>query len=107
MAFWIIRSGFSYAEVNIDVDDKVPKLENSANSLDKDDVIISKQVSDFEEVFKDQKLQPMDTETMAIKLKEHYELKAWTVPSKVPYVKRDEELKQIRKLVVDGIIAAV
>ena len=61
MAFGIIPSGFPHAEVNMAVGDKVNKFESSTKHQDKDDVRVSKLVGDFEDVFKEQKLQPMDT----------------------------------------------
>ena len=49
----------------------------------------------------------MDTEPMVIKLKENYIPKAITVPRKVPYARREDEIKEMRKLEQDGIIEQV
>ena len=44
---------------------------------------------------------------MVIKLKEDYVPKSITVPRKVPYARRDEEIKEIRKMEADSIIEQV
>ena len=49
----------------------------------------------------------MNTEPMEIKLKDNYAPKAITVARKVPYARRDEEIKEIRKLEAEGIIEAI
>ena len=64
-------------------------------------------MSEFSEVFDKVQLPPMDTEPMVIKLKENYVPKAITVPRKVPYARRDDEIKEIQKLQSDGIIEPV
>ena len=61
-------------------------------------------VEEFSEVFDKDTLPPMDTEPMVIKLRENYVAKAITVPRKVPYARRDEEIRDIRKLESYGII---
>ena len=71
------------------------------------DIKIAKLVGDFEEVFGVSKLEPMGTESMVIKLKENYISKDLTVPRKVPYARREDETKEIRKLEEDGIIEQV
>ena len=73
----------------------------------KGDETILKMVNEFSEVFDKDKLPTMDTEPMVIKLKENYVAKALTVPRKVPYARREEEIKEIRKLEADGIIEPV
>ena len=64
-------------------------------------------VEEFSEVFDKDTLPPMDTEPMVIKLRENYVAKAITVPQKVPYARRDEEMREIRKLESDGIIEPI
>ena len=49
----------------------------------------------------------MDTEPMVIRLKENYVPKTLTVPRKVPYARREEEIKEIRKLEADGVIEPI
>ena len=49
----------------------------------------------------------MNKEPMEIKLRENYVPKALTVPRKVPYARRDDEIKEIRKLEAEGIIEPV
>ena len=66
-----------------------------------------KMVNEFSEVFDKDKLPTMDTKPMVIKLKENYVAKALTVPRKVPYARREEEIKQIRKLEADGILSLI
>jgi hypothetical protein len=93
----------------VDVGNKVAKLpDNDVKIIDKvrkaDDINLLKLVGEFEDVFQEQELEPMDTEPMVIKLKENYIPKALTVPRKVPYARREDEIKEIRKLEADGII---
>ena len=52
-------------------------------------------------------LNPMETESMIIKLKENYVPKSITVPRKIPYARSDKEIKEIRKIDLDGIIEPV
>ena len=72
-----------------------------------DDKNILKLVEEISEIFKDKKLEPMNTEPMEIKLRENYVPKALKVPRKVPYARRDDEIKEIRKLEAEGIIEPV
>lgn len=74
---------------------------------DVDDPRLQKLVNEFAEVFDKESLPPMDTEPMVIKLKDDYVSKAITVARKVPYARREDEIKEIRKLESDGIIEAV
>ena len=61
---------------------------------------------EYSDLFKES-VPPMDTEPMVITLKPNYVPKAITVPIKVPYARRDEEIKEIRKLEEEGIIEPV
>ena len=74
---------------------------------EEDDKNIKKIVNEFSEVFDKVNLPTMNTEPMVIKLKENYEAKALTIPRKVPYARREEEIKEIRKMEADGIIEAI
>ena len=120
--FKIIPKGFPHAEVNVlKASDKTPKSEerveinpksdkkdeNMSEKIFEDDKNILKLVEEFYEIFKDKKLEPMNTEPMEIKLRENYVPKALTVPRKVPYARRDDEIKEIRKLEAEGIIEPV
>ena len=108
--FKIIPKGFPHAEVNVlKASDKTPKSEerveitpksdkkdeNMSEKILEDDKNILKLVEEFSEIFKDKKLEPMNTEPMEIKLRENYVPKALTVPRKVPYARRDDEIKEI------------
>ena len=57
-----------------------------------------KLVEEYVDIFEKEALPPMDTEPMVITLKENYVPKAMMVPRKVPYARRDQEIKEIRKL---------
>ena len=76
-------------------------------NFEKDNCTLVKLVEEFKDVFDKDKLPPMDTEPMVIKLKENYVAKAITVPRKVPYARRDDEIKEIRRLESEGIIESV
>ena len=75
--------------------------------METDDSRPIKLVGEFSEVFDKEKFPTMNTEPMVIKLKENYVPKAITVPRKVPYARRDQEIKEIRKLEEDGIIEPI
>ena len=60
-----------------------------------------------EVVINKEKLPTMNTDPMIIELKDNYVAKAITVPRKVPYARRDQEIKEIRKLEADGIIEPI
>ena len=77
------------------------------NVTDGDGTRLKKLVDEYVDVFDKDSLPPMDTEPMVIKLKENYVPKAMTVPRKVPYARRDDEIKEIRKLEADGIIEPI
>ena len=66
-----------------------------------------KLVEEYVDIFEKEALPPMETEPMVITLKENYVPKAMMVPRKVPYARRDQEIKEIRKLEADGIIEPV
>ena len=83
------------------------KIGRGMHSMDTDNPTLLKLVGKFSEVFEKEKLPTMITEPMVIKLKENYVPKAITVPRKVPYARRDQEIKEIRKLEADGIIEAI
>ena len=51
-------------------------------NFEKDNGILVNLVEEFKDVFDKDKLPPMDTEPMVIKLKENYVAKAITVPRK-------------------------
>ena len=85
--FKIIPKGFPHAEVNtLKASDKTPKSEerlkktsksdkkdeNTSGKILEDDKNILKLVEEFAEIFKDKKLEPMNTEPMEIKLRENY-----------------------------------
>ena len=49
-------------------------------------------------MFYKEKLPTMNTDPMITKLKKNYVSKTITVPIKVPYARRDREIKEIKKL---------
>ena len=57
--------------------------------------------------FENDKLPPMDTDSMVIKLKDNYAPKSITVPRKVFCARRDDEIKEFRQLELDGIIEPI
>ena len=81
--------------------------EDVSSNKSKSDQKIIKMVDGFSEVFDKEALPPMDTEPMVIRLKENYVPKALTITRKVPYARRDEEIKEIRKVEAEGIIEPV
>ena len=87
--------------------DEVKNEDDKSKGSEKDDASIKKMVNEFNEVFQGDGISIMDTEPMVIRLIENYVPKALTVPRKVPYARRDEEIKEIRKLEADGIIEPI
>ena len=81
--------------------------EEALSRISKRDEEILKMVNEFSEVFDKENLPPMDTEPMVIKLRENYVPKALTIPRKVPYARREKEIKEIRKMEAEGIIEPV
>ena len=81
--------------------------DDAMSNMSKRDEEILKMVNEFSEVFDKEKLPPMDTEPMVIKLKENYVPKAMTIPRKVPYARREEEIKEITKMEAEGIIEPI
>ena len=72
-----------------------------------DNSILIKLVGEFSEVLDKDKLPTMNNELMIITLTENYVPKAIPVPRKVPYTRRDQEIKEIRKLEEDRIIEPI
>ena len=68
---------------------------------------LRKIVEGFVEVFDKEKLPPMYTDPMVITLKDNCVPKSITVPRKVSYARREDEIKEIRKLKSDGIIEPI
>ena len=89
------------------IKDKVAMVDDKSKWSEKDDTHIKTIVNQFNEVFEKDSLPTMDTESMVIKLKENYIPKSLTVPRKVSYARREEEVKEIRKLETDVIIERI
>ena len=64
-------------------------------------------VEEYSEIFDKKAYPTMDAEPMVIKLKDNYVPKAITVPRKVPYARREEEILEIRTLEAGGIIEKI
>ena len=58
---------------------------------------------EYSDLFKES-VPSMDTEPMVITLKPNYVSKAITLLRKIPYARRDREIKEIRKLEEEGIL---
>ncbi len=76
-------------------------------NFEKDDGTFVNLVEDFKDVLDKVMLPPMDTEPMVIKLKDNYVARAITVPRKVPYARREDYIKEIRRLESEGIIESL
>ena len=49
----------------------------------------------------------MNTDTMILKLKDNSVAKAITVPRKIPYARRDQEIEEIMKFEADRIVEPI
>lgn len=100
-------SNVRFVHSKIQSTDDIKDVAQSKYGMEMDDSRLLKLVGEFSEVFDKDKLPPMNTEPMIIKLKDNYVAKAITVPRKVPCARRDQEIEQIRKLEEDGIIGPI
>ena len=75
--------------------------------MNTDESRLFKVVEDFGDVFDKKELPTMNTEPMEIKPKQNYVPKAVTVARRVAFPRREEELKEIRKLESEGIIEPI